>query len=384
MDPTVTTTDPPGETLAARLAMDAAHAAAGPVSEPAVVTSRAQASLALSVAEIARVAATLAERQQPEAETVPGQPATLAEFQAAPLGAVATVPQGAIPWAGRKVVLADPGADNSSWYVVGVDTWTTSDYLASVGACLSPPSAVPAPFVRSVDELDDDEIRAVVREVDDRARQVPLPEWWYERGIYDGIAGRLRTPGTSPAPNLRPPEPAKPAARNKREYDATRDVLIGLALRAAAEAPEYGGQEGTQVSTRLDVDQAAREHVTALDGPAADLSTGPRRLAVTATLDATPGPVDGMPWLALRIGAMDGKGVALVQAYDPSALAPGSVVVAGGKAYVCLCSADLTAFRWAAVPNEDVHADSVTRVSDGNVPTDGVLVVDGSALGGGR
>jgi hypothetical protein len=488
VDPTVTTSAAPGDmTLAARLATNAAMSAqraGGPI-ERQVAQTEALASLALSLAQIAGGAATLAEqqparpvdelsaselydaiaeRQQPEAATVPDRPATLAELEAAPNGtrAMSRTQTGGPQFWVRAASADRPGIP---WIGCGpMNGWASNVDLVNETAYLT---TVPAPFVRTVDGLTDDELDPVVREANGFADGVAISEYGRSvvRRTYDLVAARLRVDGPrrepepaeitaaalnaaaigwrvtdngpgevedwtkstdlnwrnpagvpylaadlidlfGPLSNLRPPEP-EPAVVIRRSVVldeagqpetswGTRQDLITAALHAAAEACGRDGTETALTSAWADVDAAAREHVAALDGPA----TAPRglpelseadvahaeglfrrertdRLAVGA--NQTSARRDGLravlTWYRLRLAG----GTASTGGYDPATLAPGSVVLAGGRLYVK--SEYENSAPWLVSPLSTWGRRYAGNV---NVPSDGVLVVDGATLGGGR
>jgi hypothetical protein len=177
-----------------------------------------------------------------------------------------------------------------------------------------------------------------------------------------------------PLSNLRPPSQPVPtipvmtdaeeadsrrfwAGVDQREALTTRGRLLAAVHHATAE--HYDGlveptmaAQAAQAAALEDVDRAARAHVVALDGPA---------LVVPRAMTS----------------------------YDPAKLAPGSVIVAKQsgvnrrRVYVRDNEAhEHPGLCWWIAPWG--NADRPAAISADDVPTSGVLVVDGAQLGGTR
>lgn len=199
----------------------------------------------------------------------------------------------------------------------------------------------------------------------------------------------------------------------------TRGRLIEAVLRGAAEhyaiatnhADATMAAQASYAASSADVDQAAREHVAALSGTAAaprglpdvaELSEaefedilgayqrvvaessapradGRRREGLRAALacyrlhaDTRPTVAavrSGYPWLRLSPSG-----------YEPAKLAARSVVIAEGAVYVLNPDDETDDLPWMHLKGPG----DWDWVSDSDVPTHGVLVVDGASLGAAR
>lgn len=313
---------------------------------------------------------------------------------------------------------------------------------------------VPAPFVRGVDELTDDELNAAVREAHNLPDSATIGDTSRQstRRLYDALTARLRVDGPrreadpdeitvtmldaaevgakvnspvwestwrkcdqgrwdfgvqcrssgwlvdqrGPLSNLRPPsEPeTTPTASPTPDADDTRRALVVAVLLATAGRieDELELPQGVPLTmARSDVDAAAREHVAALDPSSVvtpfALSVSDDDIEAAFNAAAKSGVREPRPLRDFVRGALQTYAERLANratgGYDPATCAPGTVIVAGSRVYLArnpIGFAGNQGHRWVAAPFRNGFLWS----RDEEVPTDGVLVVDGATLGGGQ